>query len=63
VFAEAAIHGVHGNRRGTQAVDFLERRDVRQFVERINEDDRQERLQTLTFKQSKKTWRFEGQAA
>ena len=37
--------------------------DVRQFVERINEDDRQERLQALTFKQSKKTWRFEGQAA
>jgi putative transcriptional regulator len=37
--------------------------DVRQFVERVNEDDRQERLQSLTFKQSKKTWRFEAAAA
>ena len=37
--------------------------DVRQFVERVNEDDRQERLQSLTFKQSKKAWRFEGLAA
>jgi hypothetical protein len=37
--------------------------DVRQFVERVNEDDKQERLQSLTFKQSKKAWRFEGQAA
>ena len=33
--------------------------DVRQFVERVNEDDRQERLQSLTFKQSKKTWRLD----
>jgi DNA-binding transcriptional regulator YiaG len=37
--------------------------DVRQFVERVNEDDRQEKLRSLTFKQSKKSWRLESQAA
>lgn len=36
---------------------------VRQFVERVNEDDRQERLQALTFRQSKKTWRLDAKAA
>jgi len=32
---------------------------VQQFVDRLNETDKQERLESLTFKQSKKTWRRE----
>ena len=30
---------------------------VRQFVERVNEADRQQRLESLTFRQTRNTWR------
>jgi DNA-binding transcriptional regulator YiaG len=36
---------------------------VRQFVERLNANDRQERLEALTFRQSRKTWRHDPKAA
>lgn len=36
---------------------------VRQFVERLNETDRQERLEALTFRQSRKSWRLDCDAA
>jgi putative transcriptional regulator len=31
---------------------------VRQFVERVNEADRRQRLESLTFRQSRNTWRY-----
>jgi len=36
---------------------------VQQFVDRLNEADKQERLEALTFKQSKRSWRLEAEAA
>lgn len=36
---------------------------VRQFVDRLNDADRQERLEALTFRQAKKSWRLDSDAA
>ena len=36
---------------------------VRQFVERVNEADRQQHLESLTFRQSRNAWRCESHSA